>query len=347
MPHSLPFGSRSTADEVLAGVDLSRRRFLVTECATDTAIGTMRALAANGAQVVGLAKAFDRAQSACRKADMSVIPMVCDFTTPASVAAAAHALRSFQWDGVIANATNAYRPSLRTCNGIEEGFLTEYIAHFILINRLLEGVRDRTGRIVINSGDPSIKNALDDGIMFDNLDGRRFYDPFRFQKQAQLAAGLYGKELSRRVAVRGIAVNWLNPDRTRHSARGGGQPLAFRLLPSVSGLFAKSDAQAAATPVLLAASPLVAGITGERWADCGVNAGGPWWTDHSRALRLWEVSDQIARRVYPLGSALDGRPESEAQSVAKIAYLTGKRRDRSNWTISPAVEASTGGRHES
>ena len=55
MSKATPFGSRSTADRVLAGVDLTRKRMVVTECNSCIGFATMKALSANGARVIGLA----------------------------------------------------------------------------------------------------------------------------------------------------------------------------------------------------------------------------------------------------------------------------------------------------
>lgn len=51
MAQPIPFGSRSTADQVLAGIDLSRKRVLVTGCNSAVGIETMKALSANGGPV--------------------------------------------------------------------------------------------------------------------------------------------------------------------------------------------------------------------------------------------------------------------------------------------------------
>src|SRR5436305_733406 len=53
MIHSTPFNGRSTADHVLAGIDLTGKRFVVTGSSSGIGFETMNALAANGAQVVG------------------------------------------------------------------------------------------------------------------------------------------------------------------------------------------------------------------------------------------------------------------------------------------------------
>jgi len=72
-----------------------------------------------------------------------------------------------------------------------------------------------------------------EGITFDNLDGRRFYKPFTFYGQSKLATAVFAKELSRRLAGRGIAVNSLHPSATRGTNRNGNLGLPFRLIPSM------------------------------------------------------------------------------------------------------------------
>jgi hypothetical protein len=56
MAQSIPDGARSTADLVLAGIDLTRKRFAVTGCNSGIGFETMNALVANGAHVIGLAR---------------------------------------------------------------------------------------------------------------------------------------------------------------------------------------------------------------------------------------------------------------------------------------------------
>src|SRR6267154_4895869 len=80
MAQSIPFGARSTADQVLAGVDLTRKRMLVTGCESGIGLETMKALAANGAHVIGLARTIDDARAACNAAGISSTPIACDLT---------------------------------------------------------------------------------------------------------------------------------------------------------------------------------------------------------------------------------------------------------------------------
>jgi WW domain-containing oxidoreductase len=161
------------------------------------------------------------------------------------------------------------------------------------VNQLIDLVRNSTGRIVMVSSSASVVHAPPEGIMFDNLDGDRFYAPMTFYGQSKLAVALYAKELSRRLHGRGIAVNSLHPGATRGTGlrRSLGTPL--RVLLSTMHLFMKSASQGAATQALLAASPQVTGITGEYWSDCQIAKGNPLLNDTNLAKRLWKVSAQI------------------------------------------------------
>src|SRR5438445_2857404 len=58
------FGATSTTDEVLAGVDLSGKRVLVTGVSAGLGVETARALAAHGADVVGAARDLEKARRA-------------------------------------------------------------------------------------------------------------------------------------------------------------------------------------------------------------------------------------------------------------------------------------------
>jgi WW domain-containing oxidoreductase len=296
MPTTNPFGARSTADQVLAGVDLTGKRFLITGCNSGIGFETMNALAANGAHVIGLARSLSTATVACKRAGPTCMPVVCDLADMTSVAAAAATIRGLgvRLDAIVANAGIALLPTLQTRNGVELQFLVNHVGHFALVNQLADLVRDGTGRIVIVSSRASIKLAPAEGIMFDNLDGRRSYQPFAFYAQSKLAAALYAKELSRRLAGRGIAVNSVHPGATKGTHLNKYLRWPWNMVLSVAKLFMRNTQRGAATQALLAASPRVAGISGEYWADCQIAEGSPLLTDDGLALRLWEVSERIA-----------------------------------------------------
>ena len=304
MTQAIPFGSRSTADKVLAGIDLTGRHILVTGCNSGLGFETMSALCANGAHVIGLARSLEGAEIACAKAGPSATPLACDLSDLDSVAAAVDTIGALEvpLDCIVANAGIGISPALRTRYGVEMQFLVNHIGHFALVNPLLGLVRNGTGRIVIVSGSASINRAPAQGIMFDNLDGRQFYEPSAFHGQSKLANALYARELSRRLIARGIAVNSLHPGAVRGTALHRSAGPALKLALSVAGPFMRSAQRGAATQALLAANPGVAGITGHYWTNCRIAAGSPLLEDAELAGRLWEVSEEIVKRhttVHP------------------------------------------------
>jgi WW domain-containing oxidoreductase len=298
MVHSIPFGARSTADKVLAGVDLTGKRIVVTGCNSGIGFETMSALGANGAHVIGLARSLDDAKMACDAVGPSSTAVACDLGDLDSVAAAAAIVRGLPGplDAIVANAGIANQPTLQTRYGVEMQFLVNHVGHFALVNELLGRVRDGSGRIVIVSSSAGINQAPPEGIMFDNLDGSRFFDPRMFYGQSKLANALFAKELSRRLGDRGIAVNSLHPGATKGTRLNRSVSGPLKIVLSAAQLFTRSAPRGAATQTLLAASPRVSGITGEYWSNCRIVTGNPLLQDLGLAERLWDVSQEIVAR---------------------------------------------------
>jgi WW domain-containing oxidoreductase len=213
----------------------------------------------------------------------------------ASVITAARAIQGLEipLDGLIANAGVAIPPTLQTRCGIELQFLVNYIGHFLLINQIVDLVRNDVGRIIFASSSASVAHAPQQGIMFDNLGGHRSYKPLLFYGQSKLAVALYAKELSHRLRARRIAVNSVHPGVTRGTGLYRNFTRAKRTAILAARLFGKSATQGAATQVFLAGSPQVAGITGEYWSNCHIVAGNNLLSDRGLSGRLWRVAEQI------------------------------------------------------
>jgi WW domain-containing oxidoreductase len=297
MTQSIPFGARSTADQVLAGVDLTRKRMVVTGCDHGIGLETMKALVANGAHVIGLARTLEDARAACNAAGTSSTPIACGLADLASIDSAADSICDLPGplDAVITIAERADPAGLTRRHGTERQFIVEYIGYFALVNRLADRVRGNSGRIVIMSSDLIMNHSPTQSAMLDNLDDPRVYEPLVSYGQAKSANAIYAKELSRRLAPRGVSVNSWKAASAATLTRHQGWPQ--RLSYPVARLFMKSAARSAATAALLAASPLVGGISGEYWSNCQITRGDPLLDDEVLAKRFWDASEQIVAAI--------------------------------------------------
>ena len=298
-----PFGFHSTAAEVLAGVDLSGRRAIVTGASSGIGVETARALASAGAQVTLAVR--DTAAGARVASEMggTVDVAALDLADLASVAAFARA-----WEGPLHILVNnagvmAIQELTLSPGGHEMQFATNHLGHFALAVALHDALAAAGGaRIVSVSSGGHLRSP----VVFDDIDyAFRDYDPFGAYGQSKTANVLFAVEATRRWADDGILANALMP--------GGINTPLQRHLPShyaeqalaafkSGGSNFKTVEQGAATSVLLAASPLLDGIGGRYFEDCnearrvdrrgGPGTGGvaPYALDPANAERLWELS---------------------------------------------------------
>ena len=148
-------------------------------------------------------------------------------------------------------------------------------------------------------------------VVFDDIHFRqRPYDPWLAYGQSKTANVLFAVEATRRwLAADGIAVNALMPGGIRTGLqRYVSQDELDRMVAQAGGLAGarwKTPEQGAATSVLLAASPLLDGISGRYFEDC--NEAGPpvdarhgvaeYALDPDAAARLWQVSDDTLASI--------------------------------------------------
>jgi NAD(P)-dependent dehydrogenase (short-subunit alcohol dehydrogenase family) len=303
-----PFGFTSTAAEVIAGVDLSGKRAIVTGASSGIGVETARALADAGVAVtlaVRNAEAGERVAAEIREGtgNGAVTVGALDLSDLSSVAAFAAA-----WSGPLDILVNnagvmAIQELTLSASGHEMQFATNHLGHFALALGLHDSLAAAAAaRIVSVSSGGHLRSP----VVFDDIDyAFRDYDPFGAYGQSKTANVLFAVEATRRWAPDGIVANALMPGGIatplqRHlPAHYAEQALeAFR----AAGTDFKSVEQGAATSVLLAASPLLDGIGGRYFEDCneavvvnrrgGPGRGGvaPYALDPANAERLWALS---------------------------------------------------------
>ncbi|MBF6079323.1 SDR family NAD(P)-dependent oxidoreductase [Nocardia beijingensis] len=300
-----PFSAETTAAEVLAGVDLTGRRAIVTGGASGIGVETARALAGAGAEVTLAVR--DLAAGERTAADIvgttgndrvRVAPL--DLADQASVAAFVA-----EWAGplhmLINNAGVMASPLLRTPQGWEMQFATNHLGHFALATGLHRALAAAgTARVVSVSSSAHHRSP----VVFDDIHfERRPYDPWSAYGQSKTANVLFAVEATRRWAEDGITVNALMPGGIRTNLqRHVSEEDLERLRAAAGGASVwKTPQQGAATSVLVAASPLLDGVGGRYFEDCneavvGVlsarNGVADYALDPEAAARLWQVSSE-------------------------------------------------------
>jgi NAD(P)-dependent dehydrogenase (short-subunit alcohol dehydrogenase family) len=303
-----PFGFASTAAEVIAGVDLSGKRAIVTGASSGIGVETARALAGAGAAVTLAVRNLETGERVA--AEISEGTGNGTITVGALDLSDLSSVRAFvaSWDGPLDILVNnagvmAIQELTLSPSGHEMQFATNHLGHFALALGLHDSLAAAgSARIVSVSSGGHLRSP----VVFDDIDyAFRDYDPFGAYGQSKTANVLFAVEATRRWASEGIFVNALMPGGIatplqRHlPAHYAEQALdAFR----AAGTDFKSVEQGAATSVLLAASPLLDGIGGRYFEDCnqavvvdrrgGPGRGGvaPYALDPANAERLWELS---------------------------------------------------------
>ncbi|MEV4810394.1 SDR family NAD(P)-dependent oxidoreductase [Micromonospora avicenniae] len=296
---STPFDARSTAAEVISGVDLSGRRAVVTGAAGGIGVETARALARAGAEVTIAVRNIEAGQ---RVADE--LAAGAGRVTAASLDLAdLDSVRAFVrgWQGplhiLINNAGVMAPPLTRTRQGWELQFATNHLGHFALATGLHDALATAgDARVVALSSRGHLTAPVDfDDINFE----RRPYDPWVAYGQSKTANVLFAVEADRRWAGEGVRANAVHPgaildsNLTRYMSQEEVEAAAS------SGEEFKSPEQGAATSVLVATWPGLAGVGGRYFEDCdeaslnqpGTNRGvAAYALDPEAAEQLWRAS---------------------------------------------------------
>jgi len=290
------FTRRSTAEEVTAGIDLRGKTALITGCNSGLGFETMRVLAGRGATIIGAARTLEKAREAGARVDGQVIPAACELSDLDSVAACADEInkRGQPIDVLICNAGIMALPELQQKYGLEMQFLTNHLGHFVLVNRLLDRVKEApAGRIVMVSS-LGHYTSVAGGINFNNLSGEKRYVPFLFYGQSKLANLLMSNELSRRLKDSRATSNAIHPGiiKTALGRNIGNIRATFAEL--LSWPVSRSIEQGAATQCYVATSPALEAVSGHYFADCNPARMSAHAQDPEMAARLWSVSEKLA-----------------------------------------------------
>ncbi len=183
---------------------------------------------------------------------------------------------------VVANAGVTTKQRQESADGYELTFAVNQLAHFLLINRVVDTLRKNSpSRIVIVSSMVHRTGNID----FDDLQLEQSFSGHAAYSQSKLANLVYAFELARRLEGTGVAVNALHPGvistKLLHANFSGGAPVSA----------------GAKTPVYLATSPEVEGVNGEYFENRRTSDPSPVGRDPEVAKRLWEVSEELVEKA--------------------------------------------------
>lgn len=290
--------------EVLAGipdVDLTGATALVTGATSGVGREVALALGRLGARVLVHGRDPERGRAvteALRNDGAEPVLFRADFTDQSTVRGLADAVRQHtdDLDVLVNNAGAHYQGGWLTEDGVEATFAVNHLAPFLLTNllkELLDGgrvvtvasaVHERAGRADLT------RKAVTTVSDYDGLDA---------YGRSKLANVLFTREFARRfdtptatcchpgvVPGSGLWRNASLPVKT-------GVRVLDRLPQVLVGRFVDTPAQAAATPVYLAASPDVADADGEYFSDCEPVEPSRAALDDDLARRVWELSADV------------------------------------------------------
>jgi NAD(P)-dependent dehydrogenase (short-subunit alcohol dehydrogenase family) len=321
-PMAGPFGATSTTDEVLAGVDLSGKRILVTGVSAGLGVETARTLAAHGATVVGAARDLDKARRATEQVTAQATKggglelVELDLASLASVRACADALvfEGKPLDLIIANAGVMACPKGLTADGFETQFGTNHLGHFVFVNRIARLLKPGGRLVNLSSAGHRFADVDLDDPNFEHTP----YTEFGAYGRSKTANILFAVEFDRRHKAKGVRATAVHPgviqtELSRHMTPEVLQELLARAraenAAAGGGEFEwKTIPQGAATSVwsgIVAAAEDVGGLYCE---DCHVaepaegsairNGIRAYALDPERARALWAKSEAMVGETF-------------------------------------------------
>jgi NAD(P)-dependent dehydrogenase (short-subunit alcohol dehydrogenase family) len=316
-PLSSPFGAKSTAAEVVKGVDLKGKTAIVTGASAGLGVETVRALASAGANVIMPVRSPDKGkkvatalQAATGNANIRIAEM--DLADYPSVRRFAAQIHGTPIDILINNAGIMACPERRIAGGFESQFGTNHLGHMLLTALLAPSLlKAGKARVVALSSIGHRRSPI-------NFDDPNFekhpYEKWEAYGQAKTANSLFAIELNRRLEPKGVAAYAVHPggimtelqrDMSQEEIRAFGWVDAEG---RVNERF-KTPEQGAATSVWCATSPMLAGGGGVYCEDCNVakavpaddstfSGVRPWAIDPDAAKRLWTMSEKMLGETF-------------------------------------------------
>jgi NAD(P)-dependent dehydrogenase (short-subunit alcohol dehydrogenase family) len=276
--------------------DMTGKICLVTGATNGIGKVTALALAKMGATVFVVGRnpeKTDTVVKAIRRVSGSanVHKLLADLSVQAQVRDLAAAFKSQQdhLDVLVNNAGALFMRREESADGIEMTWALNHLNYFLLTNLLLESLQHAPAARVVNVS----SGAQSDGrIHFDDPELKRGYTVWAAYAQSKLANIMFTYELARRMKGTKVTANALHPGfvGTGFAANNG---WLFKMGMALLKPFALSPEQGARTPIYLASSPEVEGVTGKFYINSKPARSSTASYDETAQHELWQLSEQM------------------------------------------------------
>jgi NAD(P)-dependent dehydrogenase (short-subunit alcohol dehydrogenase family) len=309
-PIASPFGMRSTAAEVIAGISLLGKVALVTGGYSGLGLETVRALAGAGAKVFVAARRPEVAAKDLEGVAGDVTILKLDLSDPASIDAFAVDLpnHTAKIDILINNAAIMACPLARDARGYESQFATNHLGHFQMTARIWPLLRaaGAGARVVSLSSIGHARGGVD---LADPHFSARDYDKWTAYGQAKSANALFALHLDTLGAPHGIRAFSVHPGGIktplqRHLTMDEQITMGWYDKDGNPNPMFKSVEAGAATSVWCAVSPMLDGQGGVYCEDCNIaklweegmnpySGARPHIGNREAAAALWTASEAM------------------------------------------------------
>lgn len=300
------FDNKSTADDIVANVELAGKLVIVTGANTGIGFEAARALASAGARVVFAC----RNEAAGREAIARTLAQhpgalaefaMLDLASLDSVREFAGRFTDEHVDVLVCNAGVVNTHYHEVESGMEHTLGVCHLGHFLLTQLLLPQLLPHSGgpdggRVVIVSSESHRQPKTLD---FDHLPlTRETFSVLESYGQAKLCNLLFANELHRRYFDRGLSACALHPGNLVTTDIGRGS-IWMRIGMALASPFTKSANQGAATIALCAVHPDPSEVSGVYFSHCQEKRPSRESQDAAVAERLWKLSEGWADSAGP------------------------------------------------
>ena len=308
------FNAKSTADEVINGIDLSAKIAIVTGGNTGIGLETTKVLAAAGATVIVAARDVEKAKKNLEGIQNVVIEEM-DVMNPLSIDQFAKKFLASEkpLHLLINNAGIMWVPLRRDSRGIESQLATNYLGQYHLTARLFPALKKANGARVVNVS--SLGHQMGSFNFDDPNFLHREYETLQSYGQSKTASNLFSLELDNRAKAYNVRAYAVHPgsiagtELAREASLELFQKMGFldadgNMLPEVAANL-KTIPQGAATTVWCATSAQLDHIGGvycedadiaklvkgeEGFGSYGVEG---YSLDEENAKKLWDLSEKM------------------------------------------------------